>query len=168
MIEIKLADQTHVKGIQEVCSAGYRATYPGLRSNDYIEEVVEEFYNLERLEKEVTEISRHWGGYFVAVENGKVVGAAGGGMESDTLGELYVLYLDPNRRGEGIGTLLLEAVTAQQKELGATEQRVAVAKGNQKAIPFYEARGFRYLSEKESYYKGEEEGYVSLHYIRKI
>lgn len=168
MIEIKLADQTHVKGIQEVCSAGYRATYPGLRSNDYIEEVVEEFYNLERLEKEVTEISRHWGGYFVAVENGKVVGAAGGGMESDTLGELYVLYLDPNRRGEGIGTLLLEAVTAQQKEWGATEQRVAVAKGNQKAIPFYEARGFRYLSEKESYYKGEEEGYVSLHYIRKI
>ena len=89
-------------------------------------------------------------------------------MESDTLGELYVLYLDPNRRGEGIGTLLLNAVTGQQKQWGATKQRVAVAKGNQKAIPFYEARGFRFLSEKESYFKPEQEGYVCLHYIREI
>ena len=89
-------------------------------------------------------------------------------MADDTLGELYVLYLDPNRRGEGIGTLLLNAVTAQQKEWGATEQRVAVAKGNQKAIPFYEARGFRFLSEKDSYFSAKQEGYVTLHYIRKI
>ncbi|PQD96707.1 GNAT family N-acetyltransferase [Pradoshia eiseniae] len=168
MIEIKLADLTHVKGIQDVCSRGYRATYPGLRSKDYIEKVIEEFYNQERITKEVTEHSRHWGGYFVAVENGQVIGAAGGGMESDTLGELYVLYLDPNRRGEGIGTLLLDAVTAQQKEWGATEQRVAVAKDNQKAIPFYEARGFRFLSEKESYFSAKQEGYVTLHYIRQI
>ncbi|WP_455663192.1 GNAT family N-acetyltransferase [Pradoshia sp.] len=168
MIEIKLADQTHVKGIRDVCSAGYRATYPGLRSEEYIEQVIEEFYNLERIEKEVTEHSRQWGGYFVAVENGQVIGAGGGGMESDTLGELYVLYLDPNRRGEGIGTLLLDAVTAQQKKWGATEQRVAVAKGNQKAIPFYEARGFHFLCEKEGYFSSSEEGYVTLHYIRKI
>lgn len=168
MIEITLADLTHVKGIQDVCSAGYRATYPDLRSEDYIERVIKEFYNVERIEKEVTEHSREWGGYFVAVENGQVIGAAGGGMVHETLGELYVLYLDPDRRGEGIGTLLLNAVTAQQKEWGATEQRVAVAKDNQKAIPFYEARVFRFMAEKRSYSSSEQDGYVSLHYSRRI
>lgn len=168
MIEITLADLTHVKGIQDVCSAAYRATYPDLRSEDYIERVIKEFYNVERIEKEVTEHSLEWGGYFVAVENGQVIGAAGGGMVHETLGELYVLYLDPDRRGEGIGTLLLNAVTAQQKEWRATEQRVAVAKDNLKAIPFYEARGFRFMSEKRSYSSSEQDGYVSLHYSRRI
>ncbi|MEN1936613.1 GNAT family N-acetyltransferase [Paenibacillus sp. 102] len=53
-----------------------------------------------------------------------------------------MLYLNPSRRGEGIGTMLLHAITERQIEQGAIEQWVSVMKGNQKGIPFYEARGF--------------------------
>ncbi|MFP3472702.1 GNAT family N-acetyltransferase, partial [Micrococcus sp. SIMBA_144] len=78
---------------------------------EYIERVIEEFYNEERILQEVTTSDRDWGGYYVAVENGEVLGAGGGGMIGKTEGELFVLYLDPSRRNEGIGTLLLEATT---------------------------------------------------------
>ncbi|MBW3112454.1 GNAT family N-acetyltransferase [Bacillus sp. MCCB 382] len=168
MIRILKANESHVKGIKKVCSEGYWATYKEIYAKEYIERVIEEFYNEERILKEVTTSERYWGGYYVAVENGEVLGAGGGGMICETEGELFVLYLDPSRRNEGIGTLLLEAITQQQKEeFHAEKQWVSVQKGNQKGIPFYEARGFLYESEQPVY--GNEEGeYRSLRYSRTI
>ncbi len=107
--------------------------------------MIKEFYNKERILDEVTKPNRHWGGYFVAVENDEVIGAGGGGMIGETEGEIFVLYLNPHRRNEGMGTILLEAITKQQKqEYNATTQWVSVQKGNLKGIPFYEAKGFIY------------------------
>ncbi|TGB03595.1 GNAT family N-acetyltransferase [Halobacillus salinus] len=169
MIQILKAAPSHVAGISKVCSAGYWATYHEIRSEAYIKRIIEEFYNHERVESEVTHTSREWGGYFVAVEEGDVIGAIGGGMIEEHAGEVFVLYLDPNRRNEGIGTLLLEALTKQQKEeFRATEQWVSVAKGNQKGIPFYEAKGFVFQKEKRGYGNSEEEGYISFRYCRGI
>ncbi|CAN7528669.1 GNAT family N-acetyltransferase [Rossellomorea sp. LjRoot5] len=168
MIHILKANEAHVKGISKVCSDGNWATYRDIYSKNYIEKVIKEFYNEERILKEVTTSNREWGGYFVAVENDEVIGAGGGGMMNETEGELYVLYLDPSRRNEGIGTRLLDAITQQQKEeFHAGKQWVSVQKGNEKGIPFYEARGFVYESEQPVY--GNEEGeYRSLRYCRVI
>ncbi|MFP7170377.1 GNAT family N-acetyltransferase [Terribacillus sp. FSL K6-0262] len=116
MIRIALAKPEHVAGISKVCSDGYWATYREILSGKYIEGIIDEYYNHDRILKEVTETSRDWGGYFVALEDGKVIGAIGGGMIGEGVGEVFVLYLDPDRRNEGIGTKLLAALTAQQKE----------------------------------------------------
>lgn len=69
--------------------------------------MIEEFYNPDRILNEVTNTSREWGGYFVAIEGNEVIGAGGGGMIDETAGEVFVLYLNPNRRNEGIGTRIL-------------------------------------------------------------
>lgn len=134
----------HIKGIQRICSVGWRTIYRDIHGTDYFDQVIEEYYNLKRLEKEVTVHNHSWTGYYVALENGQVIGAAGGGLIADTVGELFVLYLDPARRGEGIGSLLLKAVTTELVGLGAKEQWVSVTSGNQKGLPFYEARGFAF------------------------
>jgi GNAT superfamily N-acetyltransferase len=169
MIKICKANAAHVEGIAKVCSDGYRAAYGESHSNEYIERIISEFYNPERIVDEVTNTSRHWGGYFVAVENDEVVGAGGGGMINDTAGEVFVLYLNPNRRNEGIGTMLLESITKQQKEeFSASEQWVSVQKGNQKGIPFYEARGFIFQHEQNGYGNAEGEDYISLRYCRQL
>lgn len=168
MIKICKANPNHVEGIAKVCIEGYWATYSNIYSKDYIEKVIKDFYNKERILNEVTHSSKEWGGYFVALENGEVIGAGGGGMISDTSGELFVLYLKPNRRNEGIGTLLLNAITNQQKEFGAKEQWVSVQKGNQKGIPFYEAKGFQFQYEQKGYYDKEGKSYISLRYKRQI
>ncbi|EEL50058.1 GNAT family N-acetyltransferase [Bacillus cereus] len=142
MIQIEKASVCHVEGISKVCANGWRDTYMDLREKEYIDAVIEEFYQCERICKEVTVPMKGWDGWYVALENGEVVGAGGGGMISEETGELFVLYLNPSRRGEGIGTMLLHTITERQIEQGAKEQWVSVMKGNQKGIPFYEARGF--------------------------
>ncbi|QQK78209.1 GNAT family N-acetyltransferase [Salicibibacter cibarius] len=168
MISVVKANQQHIEGIARVCTDGHWATYGHSKPKAYIERVVEAFYNYDRIRQEVTETSKHWGGYFVALDDGEVVGAGGGGMTGDTTGELFVLYLDPDRRNEGIGTKILDAVTIQQKEFGAIEQWVSVEKDNDMGITFYEARGFSYQYERESYGNEGEEDYISLRYYRLI
>jgi GNAT superfamily N-acetyltransferase len=169
MIHIRKADPTHVQGISDVCSAGYRATYGETHTKEYIERIIQEFYNTDRIRNEVTSTSREWGGYFVAVEDNEVIGAGGGGMIASNTGEIFVLYLDPYRRHEGIGTKLLAAITKQQKEeYHATEQWVSVQKGNQKGIPFYEAKGFMFKQEQRGHGNTDQENYISLRYFRHI
>uniref|UniRef100_UPI00406C6069 GNAT family N-acetyltransferase n=1 Tax=Sporosarcina sp. FSL K6-1522 TaxID=2921554 RepID=UPI00406C6069 len=169
MIHIIKANPNHVEGIAKVCRDGYWATYSETYSEMYIEGIIKEFYSHERILKEVTETSKKWGGYFIAVEENEVIGAGGGGMVDDTSGEVFVLYLNPARRNEGIGTRVLDAITKQQKEaFHAKEQWVSVAKGNMKGIPFYEAKGFIFNHECEGDGKVDGESYISLRYCRKI
>lgn len=167
-LDVVKADERHIDGIAKVCTDGYWATYGGSHPKEYISRIVKEFYNIDRITKEVAKSNKHWGGYFVAVENEKVLGAGGGGMIGEAIGEIFVLYLDPERRNEGIGTKILEAITVQQKEYGANEQWVSVQKGNQKGIPFYEARGFTFQYEKQGYGNKDRENFVSLRYSRSI
>jgi GNAT superfamily N-acetyltransferase len=83
-----------------------------------------------------------WLGYVVAGVTGRVVGACGGGLATNAVGELLVLYLDPSLRGRGIGSALLAVVTEQQIALGAGRQRVSVIEGNEMGLPFYRSQGF--------------------------
>jgi GNAT superfamily N-acetyltransferase len=169
VIEIQTARPVHVEGISNVCAEANRATYAAIYQESYLEQIIEQFYNPARVLDEVTNKSREWGGYIVAVEDGQVVGACGGGMIDQNATELYVLYLNPARRNEGIGSQLLDAFTKQQIErYGATEQWVSVQKGNEKGIPFYEARGFTFSHENKGYGSEEAEQYISLRYVRKI
>ena len=165
MIEIRKATLDDVQGICKVCADGYQWTYAHLKDKDYIEGVIKEYYNAERVAKEVQESSHSWNGYFVAVDNGQVIGVGGGGFHNETECELYVLYLDPTRKREGIGTKLLDVITKDQIARGGQVQWVSVAKGNMMGIPFYEAVGFEFQEEVPDHYDETE---VSLRYKRKI
>lgn len=90
-------------------------------------------------------------------------------MTNDITGEVYVFYLKPTMRGRGVGTRLLNYFTKIQKHTyGAQEQWVAVAKGNVYGIPFYEARGFIFQHEEQSYGSTEGNNDISLKYKREI
>ncbi|RDW18065.1 GNAT family N-acetyltransferase [Oceanobacillus arenosus] len=166
MITIQKANHEHIHGIAKVCIASYWATYGDLLSTKYIERMIQEFYTPERLLEEVMTTSRFWNGWIVAVEGGKVIGAGVGGMISENHGELFVLYANPDRRKEGIGSMILDAVTKELIEYGAKEQWVNVTKGNIKGIPFYEAKGFDFINEQDEYGVIEGEDFKALRYHR--
>ncbi|MBS4209492.1 GNAT family N-acetyltransferase [Bacillus sp. FJAT-50079] len=166
MITVQKAKQKHIHGIARICIAGYRATYGDLLSTAYIERLIKEFYNPNRLLDEVTKTSRSWIGWIVAVEDDEVVGAGVGGMISKDHGELFVLYTDPERRKKGIGTMILDTVTDELIKYGAKEQWVNVTKGNQKGIPFYEAKGFQFVHEQDEYGILPGEDFKALRYHR--
>src|SRR5699024_9583110 len=100
MIEVRGGLPEHVAGISRVCSEGCLDTYKGIRSLENITRNNQTFYNHKRILHELNE-TEGWDGYFVALDGDEVVGAIGGGMTDENISEIFVLYMDPERRGEG-------------------------------------------------------------------
>jgi ribosomal protein S18 acetylase RimI-like enzyme len=154
-------------GIAGTCAAGWRDTYRDIYPAERIESVIAEYYTPDRIAAEIV-APQEWDGWIVAVEDGRVVGAGGGGMIEPGVGEIFVLYLDPDRRREGIGTLLLDAITDQQRAQGAHEQWVSVDPDNAKGLPFYRARGFVVAGERPAWGQAPEDARVSLRLVRRL
>ncbi|MRX74397.1 GNAT family N-acetyltransferase [Bacillus lacus] len=168
MIKIVQAEPVHAESIVQVCIEANRHTYQNLYSEETLKRIIGEFYYFDRIMDEILNTGREWNGWLAALDGEAVVGAIGGGLIDDRNAEIFVLYLNPFRRGEGIGTLLLYAYTELQRKWGAENQWVSVAEGNEKGIPFYEARGFQFVEQQKAYSSLEEENYTSLRYRRNI
>ncbi|MBX4340897.1 hypothetical protein K4G93_22475, partial [Mycobacterium tuberculosis] len=80
MITVVKAGIQHIEGIIKVCSDGYRATYMETHSSEYIGRIIKDFYNYDRVHKEVLNTNDSWNDYFVALEGEEVAGAIGGGL----------------------------------------------------------------------------------------
>ena len=61
----------------------------------------------------------------------------------DRFAELQSLVTAPDRRGEGIGTMLLKEVYRQVRSRGAEEMVIGVLATNDRAQRLYEREGFR-------------------------
>ncbi|MEK5069246.1 GNAT family N-acetyltransferase [Sporosarcina sp. FSL K6-1508] len=168
-ITIRRATRNDAVAITDILVTSQWFTYEKLYSEAYLTKLIEQYYNVKRIEQEIVTINEQWHGYFIAEKDGIIVGAIGGGMTSETTGEVYVFYLDPLMRGMGIGTRLLDFFTKIQKyTYGAQEQWVSVAKGNMFGIPFYEARGFIFQHEELAYGTSIEDQDISLKYKRDL
>lgn len=165
---IRQATKKDIYKIREVLILSHWFTYENIYTKAQIEQIIHQYYNVERLTEEITWINATWHGYIVAEREREIIGVIGGGMRDKKDSEVYVLYLHPNMRQLGVGTLLLNHFTKIQKfTYGAEEQWVAVAKGNEYAIPFYEAKGFVFQYERPSYAPiGDQD--ISLWYKRNI
>jgi ribosomal protein S18 acetylase RimI-like enzyme len=165
---VRQATEEDVAAISSICAEAYRVTYASLLPQEYIERTIADFYNVPRLTREVQPAPPRWLGYQVVEEDGRVLGAAGGGMTGDHKGELFVVYLDPDQRNRGLGTLLLDRVTEQLRRAGATEMWVGVTPGNQRALPFYETRGFRPVETVKAYGSRDEDDVWTLRMRRPL
>lgn len=147
MITVRFAREEDAQAIADICREAWRVTYEKLYSKEYIEKVISDFYNLNRIKQECKSLSKDWHGYIIAEENQKVVGCIGGAVSDDT-GFIYVLYVKPNLKGRGIGSALLTFLTTYQKEhFNILYQEVNVTTGNDMGIPFYKKHGFQFIEE---------------------
>ena len=166
-IVVRGAELGDAEGIARVCAEGWRDTYQGIYSAERIESVIAEYSVPERVAGEIA-APQGWDGWIVALDGSTVVGAGGGGMIEPGMAEIFVLYLDPGRRREGIGTVLLKTITEQQQAQGARKQWVSVEPENRKGLPFYEAHGFQVRGERPAWGFASEEGRVSLRLMRSL
>ncbi|BAL86238.1 putative GCN5-related N-acetyltransferase [Actinoplanes missouriensis 431] len=151
MAEVRAAHATDVAAIHDICTKAFHATYQGVLPAGYIGRMLAEFYPPDRIAGRIAPDSPGWLGYQVVEEGGRVLGVAAGGLTAASAAELFMMYLEPSERGRGLGTLLLNRVTEQVRELGATELWVAAVVGNDLGVPFYEARGFTIQSKRRAY-----------------
>ena len=76
---------------------------------------------------------------FVRVRPG--AGFAASWRASDPLAELAILVVLPEVRGQGVGSMLLDAVEAKLRELGIEDMIIGVITTNTDAMRLYERRG---------------------------
>ena len=86
----------------------------------------------------------------VALLDGEVIGFAAYGAERSDLapavpgrGEVYALYVHPDRWGTGAGHALMTSARAALGARGYDAASVWVLEGNARGIAFYERQGFR-------------------------
>jgi GNAT superfamily N-acetyltransferase len=77
---------------------------------------------------------------FVAVEDGRIVGVATYVIDGESC-ELLTLHADPRRRG--VGTALVDAVSAAARAAGCARLWLITTNDNVDALRFYQRRGFR-------------------------
>ncbi|WP_080874482.1 GNAT family N-acetyltransferase [Oceanobacillus timonensis] len=162
-INIKRAAREHVEAIAAICSCGWKQTVEGKLSEAYQVKNAAEWYNHERVTSDIEN-----GNYtHVAVIDSEVAGVIGGAITEPGVSQIFVLYVDETYRYHGIGRQLLKVFTEQHKQEGARDQWVSVQDGNQRGIPFYEARGF-VLQKKRKEMANTGESFVNLQYLRRI
>jgi ribosomal protein S18 acetylase RimI-like enzyme len=168
MAEVRAARAADVAAIVDICTRAYAATYRDLLPASYLDRMLTEFYQPEAVAGRILPAQPGWLGFQVVTDAGRVLGVAAGGLTGPGTGELHVIYLDPDERGRGLGTLLLDRITAQIRELGATEMWAAVVAGNDLAVPFYEARGFTIQGKRRAYGSTDAEDVRALLFSRPI
>jgi GNAT superfamily N-acetyltransferase len=160
MVLIRPAVVDDVPGLATVHVAAWRAAYPGLMPQEYLDAL-----DVSRSERFW---SRRWsqdpaasrGHLLVAEQDGHVVGFAAYGSDRDRAdrdradrdgpdgngpdGELYALNLHPRVFGTGVGSGLLAAAERGLVELGFSRALLWVVPGNRRARRFYERQGWRH------------------------
>jgi GNAT superfamily N-acetyltransferase len=80
----------------------------------------------------------------VAEEEGEIVGFAHvGPSDEEPVGEVYRLFVLPERWGTGVGRALMERALEQLRAAGFAEATLWVHQDNPRARRFYEAGGWR-------------------------
>ena len=145
-MRIREAEPRDAKAIAEVHVRSWQAAYRGQLTDDYLDGLsVEE--RLEQHRRSLEEPRAEWRTW-VADDAGRVAGFAVTGPSEDadaesTTGEVYAIYLEPDRVGTGLGRGLFEHAVADLRERGFTAVTLWVLETNEQARRFYEVAGWR-------------------------
>lgn len=95
----------------------------------------------------------------VAERDGRIIGFAGAGRArngapSGYPGEVYALYVHPDRQGQGVGRLLLRATARDLAERGLVPIVIWTLFDNPASRGFYESRGGIVVGEKREPFDG--------------
>mgnify|MGYP001668327436 CR=1 FL=1 len=108
---------------------------------DYGREYMQEYCENMTVEK-VLECDRDTH-FYVAVEDGKIVGCAGIGLNTQNteVSELHKLFIDPEYQGRGIGKNILSVL---EKDEYALNSKKITGTSSITAVDFYEKMGYGY------------------------
>ena len=145
-MRIREAEPKDAQAIAEVHVRSWQAAYRGQLTDDYLDGLsVEE--RLEQHRRSLEEPRAEWRTWVVD-DGGRVAGFAVTGPSEDadadrSTGEVYAIYIEPDRVGTGIGRDLFEHAVEDLRARGFTAATLWVLETNERARRFYEVAGWR-------------------------
>jgi ribosomal protein S18 acetylase RimI-like enzyme len=137
---IKAAGITDMPIIHNLAHEIWPSAYGDILSPAQLKYMLNQFYSLSSLQKQVTELKHHF--ILILDENIPVGFASFSLKEKDSsIFRLHKIYVLPQQQGTATGKLLLEYVINSAKLSGATSLELNVNRHN-KARSFYEKYGF--------------------------
>ena len=137
-----------IKQVQDIAQTSWHATYEGIIPREVQDKFLKMAYNDDMIKRRLKQSIM----FVVEVED-KIVGFANyTPVNQDGRTELTAIYLYPDYQGKGIGTALLEE--GIQRLNGVQEIHLNVEKNNRIGMNFYEAKGFREVSEFDDDFDG--------------
>ncbi|QCJ46434.1 GNAT family N-acetyltransferase [Haloprofundus sp. MHR1] len=140
-IHIREAVEADASSIQRVARRSWHDTYDSILGSETVTGCIDAWFDPQRLvSDDIRPASRP---FAVAETGGNIVGFAEC-VPADTPESyvLYRLYVDPAHWRDGVGTKLLEQVEQQLREDGIERLNLSVLSENERAIAFYQTRGF--------------------------
>lgn len=134
--------------IQKIIAAGYRRSFAGLHSPEYLEQKIQEYLSPARIEK-MANIIRNENSVNIVAENadGDVVGSVGGMRDENNNWELIALYVDENVIGDTKFALsLVQEFAKRIKDAGATTFTTGTLTGS-RVCRLYELLGGKKIKE---------------------
>lgn len=144
-MRIREAEPRDARAIAEVHVRSWRAAYRGQLTDEYLDGMtVEE--RLEQHRRGLEEAREDWRTW-VAEDAGAIAGFAVTGPSEDAdaterTGEVYAIYLDPDRVGTGLGRELFERAVGDLRDRGFASATLWVLQTNERARRFYEVAGW--------------------------
>ncbi len=144
-MQLRRARSEDARAIAEVHVRSWKAAFPGLLPQDYLDALGPE----DRLGQwQEALVSSPWPAVLVAEQEGTIVGFVAMAPSRDTdadravVGEIQTIYLDPPAWGGGVGLALLRAAEVELATAGFVSATLWVLATNAKARRFYERHGW--------------------------
>ncbi|QED47947.1 GNAT family N-acetyltransferase [Cytobacillus dafuensis] len=134
--------------VQKVAKTSWNHTYDGIIPKDIQENFLKSAYNDEMMKRRIDQSF-----IYVSEVDGEIVGFANfSPVKEDRQMELGAIYLLPDYQGKGIGSALLHEGIKHAKDV--SQVFINVEKDNKIGKAFYDAKGFKLVSEFEENFDG--------------
>lgn len=147
-VAVREAGPGDVPVVRRIARTSWRAAHADIVGRELVEAFVDEYYAPERLREQVRQDGQV---YLVATVDDaeRPVGfaAAGPSEAPEADWSLYAIYVHPEWWGEGVGTHLLGRVERWVRGRGGRRVRLVVLQDNDRAVRFYERRGYDRVSD---------------------
>lgn len=100
--------------------------------------------------------------FLVAEEKGEIIGYCGVLMALDE-GDVLNVGVKPERQGQGIGRMLVDALVKKAGSKGVDSLYLEVRASNQAAIHLYESLGFCRMGVRKGYYEEPREDGITMY-----
>ncbi|PTW59669.1 ribosomal protein S18 acetylase RimI-like enzyme [Breoghania corrubedonensis] len=144
MFFIRTAGKQDLEKISALLAETWHDTYDRIYGPDKVADITAAWHSVEALK---TQLARP-GSEFIVADDGERIGGVAFAAMADAKAKtvmLHQLYVRPGCQGQGTGAMLLAEIVEAFPD--ASTLRIEVEPANEKAVSFYEAKGFEKVGE---------------------